>query len=110
MHDPGNNAAVLRSKNPFVSGVDPVLPWVMMMNGANCYGQDYTYLLSQLANRGYLAVAPSQFHPPQQGIDLSRGTAILFYSMCPPLSMHPLACMLCVLLTMLVCIMVPTCL
>lgn len=53
----------------------------MMMNGANCYGQDYTYLLSQLASRGYLAVVPTQFHPPQQGIDLSRGTVILLYSM-----------------------------
>ncbi|KAL0020304.1 hypothetical protein WJX77_005064 [Trebouxia sp. C0004] len=45
------------------NGVNPDLPWVMMMNGANCYSQDYTFLLSQLAGRGYLAVAPTQLHP-----------------------------------------------
>ncbi|KAL3147355.1 hypothetical protein ABBQ32_002838 [Trebouxia sp. C0010 RCD-2024] len=47
----------------------------MMMNGANCYGQDYTYLLSQLAGRGYLAVAPTQLHPAppkQEGKDWSK--------------------------------------
>lgn len=82
----------------------------MMMNGANCYGQDYTYLLSQLASRGYLAVAPTQFHPPQQGIDLSRGTVIFWYSMSASLSMHPLTSMLCSLLTLLVCTFVLTCL
>ncbi|KAL3136341.1 hypothetical protein ABBQ38_005603 [Trebouxia sp. C0009 RCD-2024] len=59
-------------------GVDPDLPWVMMMNGANCYGQDYTYLLSQLAGRGYLAVAPTQLHPAppkQQGKDWFKDQA-----------------------------------
>ncbi|KAA6424071.1 MAG: hypothetical protein FRX49_06030 [Trebouxia sp. A1-2] len=45
------------------NGVNPDLPWVMMMNGANCYSQDYTFLLSQLAGRGYLAVVPTQLHP-----------------------------------------------
>ncbi len=46
-----------------LSGVNPDLPWVMMMNGANCYSQDYTFLLSRLAGRGYLAVVPTQLHP-----------------------------------------------
>ena len=45
------------------AGVDPDLPWVMMMNGANCYSQDYTFLLSALAGKGYLAVVPTQLHP-----------------------------------------------
>ena len=61
----------------FVSGVNPDLPWIMMMNGANCYSQDYTFLLSQLAGRGYLAVVPTQLHlrPPKfQGNDLMEGT------------------------------------
>ena len=58
------------------AGVDPDLPWVMMMNGANCYSQDYTFLLSQLAGKGYLAVAPTQLHPlpPKfQNNDLMKG-------------------------------------
>ena len=49
----------------------------MMMNGANCYGQDYTYLLRQLASKGYLTVAPTQFHPAppmQDGKDFFKGT------------------------------------
>ena len=57
-------------------GVDPDLPWVMMLNGANCYGQDYTYLLSQLASRGYLAVVPTQLHPAppkEDGKDWTKG-------------------------------------
>lgn len=67
------------SEIALASGVDPDLPWVMMMNGANCYGQDYTYLLSQLAGRGYLAVAPTQLHPAppkQQGKDWFKGAVM----------------------------------
>ena len=48
----------------------------MMMNGANCYGQDYTYLLRRLASKGYLTVAPTQFHPAlpkQEGKDFFKG-------------------------------------
>lgn len=59
------------------AGVDPDLPWVMMMNGANCYAQDYAYLLSQLASQGYLAVAPTQLHPAPPrpaGKDWTKGT------------------------------------
>ena len=68
----------------FVSGVNPDLPWIMMMNGANCYSQDYTFLLSQLAGRGYLAVVPTQLHPrpPKfQGNDLMKGIQSKLYSM-----------------------------
>lgn len=66
-----------------VSGVNPNLPWVMMMNGANCYSQDYTFLLSQLADRGYLAVVPTQLHPKPpkfQDNDLMKGKQSSFYS------------------------------
>lgn len=48
----------------------------MMMNGANCYSQDYTFLLSRLAGRGYLAVVPTQLHPKPpkfQDNDLVKG-------------------------------------
>jgi hypothetical protein len=65
-------------------GVNPDLPWVMMMNGANCYSQDYTFLLSQLAGRGYLVVVPTQLHPKPpkfQGNDLIKGTQSSSYSM-----------------------------
>jgi len=65
------------------SGVNPDLPWVMMMNGANCYSQDYTFLLSQLAGRGYLAVVPTQLHPKPpkfQGNDLVKGIQNRSYS------------------------------
>ena len=30
--------------------VSPDLPWIMMMNGANCYARDYKQLLRQLAS------------------------------------------------------------
>ncbi len=65
------------------SGVNPDLPWVMMMNGANCYSQDYTFLLSQLAGRGYLAVVPTQLHPKPpkfQDNDLMKGKQCKSYS------------------------------
>ena len=68
----------------FNSGVNPDLPWVMMMNGANCYSQDYTFLLSQLAGRGYLAVVPTQLHPKPpkfRGKDLMKGIQSKSYSM-----------------------------
>lgn len=67
----------------FNSGVNPDLPWVMMMNGANCYSQDYTFLLSQLAGRGYLAVVPTQLHPKPpkfQENDLLKGIQSKSYS------------------------------
>ena len=59
-------------------GVNPDLPWIMMMNGANCYARDYKYLLRQLAGRGYLAVSPTQLHPPPEKFkdnDLLKGNA-----------------------------------
>lgn len=45
------------------AGINPELPWVMMYNGANCYSQDYHFLMNQLASKGYLAVIATEQHP-----------------------------------------------
>ena len=58
----------------------------MMMNGANCYSQDYTFLLSQLASRGYLAVVPRQLHPSplkNEEIDMMKGVSTQCSSFAP---------------------------
>ena len=40
----------------------------MMFNGANCYGQDYHYLMNQLASKGYLAVVTTEQHPSDKDL------------------------------------------
>ena len=35
----------------------------MMYNGANCYSQDYGFLMNQIASKGYLAVVTTEQHP-----------------------------------------------
>lgn len=39
-----------------------------MFNGANCYGQDYHYLMNQLASKGYLAVVTTEQHPSDKDL------------------------------------------
>ena len=34
-----------------------------MYNGANCYSQDYGFLMNQIASKGYLAVVTTEQHP-----------------------------------------------
>ena len=45
------------------AGVDHDLPWIMLMSGANCYSQDYSFLQHQLAGQGYLVAVVDQLHP-----------------------------------------------
>lgn len=87
--DPALGSAGPRSA--IAAGVDPDLPWVMMMNGANCYGQDYAYLLGQLASQGYLAVAPTQLHPAPSkpaNKDWTKGTSTSAKLQRPSVLMH----------------------
>ncbi|KAL0052254.1 hypothetical protein WJX82_010791 [Trebouxia sp. C0006] len=45
------------------AGVKSSLPWIMLMTGANCYSQDYSFLEQQLAGRGYLVAIIDELHP-----------------------------------------------
>lgn len=45
------------------SGVNAALPWVMLMSGTFGYSQDHSFLLQQLAGRGYLVAIVDQNHP-----------------------------------------------
>lgn len=46
-----------------MSGVDPELPWIMLMPRFNCYAQDYTRIQTLFARRGYLVAIADEFHP-----------------------------------------------
>lgn len=45
------------------AGVNPDLPWICLLPGANCYSQDYTFLETYLAGQGYLVAVVDQLHP-----------------------------------------------
>lgn len=49
------------------AGVNHDLPWIMLMSGANCYSQDYSFLQHQLAGQGYLVAVVDQLHPVPPG-------------------------------------------
>lgn len=40
----------------------------MMYNGANCYSQDYQFLMNQIASKGYLAVVTTEQHPSDKDL------------------------------------------
>lgn len=44
------------------SGVDAELPWIMLMSGANCLSQDYSFFMHALAAKGYLVAIVDQQH------------------------------------------------
>lgn len=45
------------------AGINSSLPWIMLMVGANCYSQDYSFLEQQLAGKGYLVAVIDELHP-----------------------------------------------
>ena len=45
------------------TGVDADLPWIMLMQGFNCYSSDYTRIQQLLAAQGYLVAIADEFHP-----------------------------------------------
>lgn len=45
------------------TGVDADLPWIMLMQGFNCYASDYTGIQQLLAAQGYLVAIADEFHP-----------------------------------------------
>ena len=56
-------AALEMSHKLCSAGVHPELPWIMLLPGANCYSQDYSFLTQQLAGRGYLVAVADELHP-----------------------------------------------
>ena len=56
------------------AGVDPDLPWIFLLPGANCYSQDYIFLETYLAGQGYLVAVVDQLHPatPDYALCVSR--------------------------------------